>query len=322
MGLRLDVSLIVKVAKMYYLEGLNQENISKQIGISRSLISIILTEAKETGIVEITVRDPSLNEEALSGSFSKHFPNVEFIIVPTSSRDPDALRKLVAQRAADIVGHAVERGQVVGLAWGRTCYEFVNAYSQSTEKSDVSVVPLIGGSFQTAKYFQINEMVRILAERIGGNPNFIHAPALASDRVERDMYVNSSSLQAIRDQWRRMDIVVTGIGATQHEKDPDRESYAGEYEISANLAQSKVVGDICARYFDIEGRFVKDDYYDRIVGAPVEELASAGRSLFMASGTSKAEAVAGALLTGTVKTLVMDEPTAKVVLDVIEARTA
>ena len=49
MGSQLDISLVVKVAKMYYLEGLKQEDIAKQIGISRSLISMILTEAKENG---------------------------------------------------------------------------------------------------------------------------------------------------------------------------------------------------------------------------------------------------------------------------------
>jgi deoxyribonucleoside regulator len=317
MASRLDVSLVVKVAKMYYLDGLKQEDISKQIGISRSLISMILTEAKETGIVEITIRDPFLNDDALCARFSKSFPGVSFAIVPTSSRDPDALRKLVAQRAADIVEHALAGGEVVALAWGRTCHEFVNSYREDPDKKDVSVVPLIGGSFQTAPYFQINEMVRRFAEKIGGSPNFIHAPALALDVKEQDMYMNSSSLQAIREQWKRMDVVVSGIGALPTTDDNDRETYAGEFEISGHFAPRKVAGDICARYFLSDGEFVRDDYYDRIVGAPVEELLAAKKTVCMASGAGKAEAVVGALRTGVVKTLVMDEPTAKAVFDAI-----
>ncbi len=128
MSSRLDVSLIVKVAQMYYLDGLKQEEIAKQIGISRSLISMILTEAKERGIVEITIRDPLLNHGELSRRLAAFYPKTAFTVVPTSSRDPDALRKLVAQRAADLLARTLRDGDVLGLAWGRTCLELVNAF--------------------------------------------------------------------------------------------------------------------------------------------------------------------------------------------------
>src|SRR5512141_2461797 len=103
MSSRLDVQLVVKVAQMYYLDGLKQEDIARQIGISRSLISMILTEAKERGIVEITVRDPFLNDDDLSRRLAAHYKRTEFTVIPTSSRDATARRKLVAQRGADIL---------------------------------------------------------------------------------------------------------------------------------------------------------------------------------------------------------------------------
>ena len=53
---RFDIALMVKVAQMYYLDGLKQEDIAKALSISRSLTSMILTEAKEVGIVEIQVK--------------------------------------------------------------------------------------------------------------------------------------------------------------------------------------------------------------------------------------------------------------------------
>ncbi len=314
MSSRLDISLIVKVAKMYYLDGLKQEDIAKQIGISRSLISMILTEAKERGIVEISVRDPSLTDEDLSRKLGTSYPGIDFIVIPTSSRDPDALRKLVAQRAADLLCRIVREGQVVGLAWGRTCLELVNACDGPLAVKDFSVVPLIGGSAQRAPYFQINEMVRILAEKCGGSPFFIHAPALVSGRDERDMYLNSSSLQAIREKWGRMDILVTGIGALPNPKPLDRENYIGEHEIYQQLVAKHAVGDICARYFDAAGRFIVDDLSERVVGIPIEDLRTAKSAICMASCADKVEAIIGALRTGVVQTLVIDEPTARTVL--------
>jgi DNA-binding transcriptional regulator LsrR (DeoR family) len=320
MSSRLDVSLVVKVSKMYYLEGLKQEDIARQIGISRSLISMILTEAKETGIVEITVRDPFLNDEHYSRLLASFYPGTDFIVIPTSSRDPEAQRKLVAQRSADVLAKMLKNGETIGLAWGRTSLEFVHAFQQQEPSPDLSVVPLIGGSHQTAPYFQVNEMVRLLAEKVGGAPLFIHAPALANDREERDMYFNSSSMKPIRRAWTSMDVIVSGIGAIPLGETIDRETYAGEHEVFTHLKSPDAVGDICARYFDRAGAFIVDDYYERIVGVPIEELRGAKNNLIMASGTDKAEAIVGVLRTGMVRMLVLDEQTAKPALDLLQAK--
>lgn len=319
MSSRLDVQLVVKVAQMYYLDGLKQEDIARQIGISRSLISMILTEAKERGIVEITVRDPFLNDEELSRRLASHYPRTAFTVIPTSSRDATARRKLVAQRAADILARSLKGDEVLGLAWGRTCLELVHAFHPADEKLNLSVVPLIGGSSQNAPYFQINEMVRMLAERAGGTPYFIHAPALVSGREERDLHMNGSSMQPIRKRWKQMDVLVTGIGTLGSEH-PDRESYLGETEVQRDVGQRDAAGDICARYFDRRGKFIVDEYYERVVGVPVEDLKTAKTAVCMASGVEKAEAIVGALKTGVAKQLIMDEPTARAALEVMAAQ--
>ncbi len=322
MSSRLDVSLVVKVAQMYYLDGLKQEEIARQIGISRSLISMILTEAKESGIVEITVRDPLLNDDELSRRLAAFYPGTSFVVVPTSSREPGARRKLVAQRAADLLARSLQGGEVIGLSWGRTCLELVEAFRPAERKLDISVVPLIGGSSQTAPYFQANELARVLAEKAGGTPYFIHAPALVADREERDLYLGSSAMQQVRQRWKSIDVLVTGIGAIPEGPHPDRESYTGEQEAVRQLGGREAVGDICARYFDRSGRFIVDDYYERVVGVPFEDLKRANSALCMASGEEKAEAIAGALRTGVAKRLVMDEPTARAALDLMLERKA
>jgi deoxyribonucleoside regulator len=322
MSSRLDVPLVVKVAKMYYLEGLKQEDIARQVGISRSLISMILTEARETGIVEITVRDPFLNDDLLSRSLAAFYPKTDFVVIPTSSRDPDAQRKIVAERASDILAKTIRGGETIGLAWGRTCHELVQSLKLQDKARAAAVVPLIGGSHQTATYFQINELVRQLAERVGGVPSFIHAPALVSGREERDMYLNSSSMQAIRQAWRSLDAVITGIGAFSQRGGEAREKYTGENEVYRQLESQDAVGDLCTRYYDRSGKFITEGYYERVVGIPVEDLKKAKRTILMASGTEKAEAILGALRTGLVSVLVMDESTAKAALALLQEQGA
>ena len=250
------------------------------------------------------------------------YPGTDFIVIPTSSRDPEAQRKLVAQRSADILAKILKKGETLGLAWGRTSLELVRAFQPLEPNLELSVVPLIGGSHQTAPYFQINEMVRLLAEKAGGAPSFIHAPALVNDRAERDMYLNSSSMKAICQAWKSMDILVSGIGAIPLGETIDRETYAGEHEVYLHLKSPDAVGDICARYFDRSGSFIVDDYYERIVGVPVEELRGAKNSLIMASGADKAEAIVGVLRTGMVRILVLDEQTAKAAVGLMQDKGA
>lgn len=44
------VELLAQVAGMYYVENLTQDQVSKKLGYSRSMISRLLTEARETGV--------------------------------------------------------------------------------------------------------------------------------------------------------------------------------------------------------------------------------------------------------------------------------
>ena len=53
-----DISTLLKVAEMYYLDRMNQNDIAKIIGVSRPSISRMLEEAREKQIVKITIEAP------------------------------------------------------------------------------------------------------------------------------------------------------------------------------------------------------------------------------------------------------------------------
>lgn len=53
MQTRQHIEELIRVSQMYYDEGLNQSQIAGEIGYSRSSVSRMLTEARETGIVQI-----------------------------------------------------------------------------------------------------------------------------------------------------------------------------------------------------------------------------------------------------------------------------
>ena len=48
------------VARRYYLDDQKQSDIAAELGISRPMVSRLLTEARQLGVVEITVHDPEV----------------------------------------------------------------------------------------------------------------------------------------------------------------------------------------------------------------------------------------------------------------------
>ena len=49
---------LAHVARKYYMEDQKQSDIARDLGVSRPLISRMLSEARELGIVEITIHEP------------------------------------------------------------------------------------------------------------------------------------------------------------------------------------------------------------------------------------------------------------------------
>lgn len=49
------IERMVNVARLYYEQNMTQNEIAKELGISRPLVSILLTEARTCGIVTISI---------------------------------------------------------------------------------------------------------------------------------------------------------------------------------------------------------------------------------------------------------------------------
>lgn len=68
---RFDLQVMAQVSKMYYNNRLTQDEIAKKMDSSRSLVSLILAEAREYGIVEIIVKGPTENNKDLFGELNR-----------------------------------------------------------------------------------------------------------------------------------------------------------------------------------------------------------------------------------------------------------
>jgi deoxyribonucleoside regulator len=86
------------------------------------------------------------------------------------------------------------------------------------------------------------------------------------------------------------------------------------------LRMRGAVGDIATRYFDINGKPVPDELEDRIIGLSWEDMLRIQTVIAVASGVDKTAALVGALRTGLLHVLILDDRTAQRILESMDSR--
>ena len=96
------VERMLTVARMYYEQGKTQNEIASAIGVSRPLVSVLLTEARECGIVTITVNDIRVTAELLTERLRARFGVERVVIIPDEDIDDNTNKTLAARLCRDI----------------------------------------------------------------------------------------------------------------------------------------------------------------------------------------------------------------------------
>ncbi len=313
-----DFETMVQVSKMYYQRSMSQQDIAKELGWSRSMVSMILSEAKECGVVEVRIHDVTGNDLEMSERLKKLFSLRNCIVVPTSATSDVLLTKIVAERAAHFASEQISNHSLLGIAWGMTCREVMTSFSSKTDLVDVNVIPLIGGSNQVGGEYQLNEMVRIFAEKLRGIPSFIYAPSQAETLSDKELYMQSMYMQDISSKWEKVDTAIISVGASPEYY--TNRIYADPYEMLKTLSEfpNRPVGDVVARRFTLDGRFLDADYDQRLIAVSETALRNTNHVICAASGRHKVLSIIGALRLNIIHSFVTDYETARLVVSLLD----
>lgn len=291
------------VAKLHYEAEMSQVDIAKRLGVSTATISRMLQKARASGIVRIQVVGLVPPEEITGHLINRLGLKDAHVVDAPGPGVPGAL--------ATPVGEMLKRaelgtGSVLGIGWGRAIRDVV--FSGLPRLPGVVTVPVTGGMQLAAPHFQINEFVRLAAERMGGTPHFLHAPYLSSPEL-RDAFLNDQTVMDILGLWNRMDAAIVGIGLP-HAINPPEASAATPSE----QALRRAAGDVIRHYFDEEGVLLPWDGEERMIAASRDQLAATPLVIGVAATPEKAAGIIGAVRAGMINALVTDFATAEAVL--------
>lgn len=314
--------LLADVAEMYYEEGKTQAEISRAIGMTRSAVSRILTEARQKGIVEIYVRRPVRFETDLENNLKKQFKlKNAYVISWQSDTRQNSLRNQLGRAAARVFSSLIKPKQVIGIAWGTTVGATIEAYS-GDEYDEIKVVQLVGVLGSSRHAYSGQALVEQLALKLGGDGVYLYTPFMVDNADTARVLRNDHSVRESIAMGQNCDIALLGVGSTNPEYcSLFQGGHISEEDLNI-LQQEGAVGDVSGHYFDIDGNMSEVEFHQRLVGITKDDLFNIPFRVGVAGGIAKAEAILGAVSGGYLNALVTDSQTASRVLELADLSLA
>ncbi|TFG82884.1 MAG: ArsR family transcriptional regulator [Erysipelotrichales bacterium] len=307
---KVKIQLLVKVSKLYYMENKNQSEIAAILGVSRSLVSKYLSDAKELGIVEINIHDLLQEDINPLEYIVDRFHLQGGKIVPFSTNEDLMNQWLVDQATQTVIQHLEGREHVFGLGWGSTIGDVVSNMARSNLNRNLigKIVPIIGNAPTSNRNYHTNELVRMLSEKTMLKPTYLYSPVICSSEQERDAFISAESFQEVEQVWDQLDTILVNI--RNHPSVPDLATVA---RFKNRLHDENAVGMLLGYYFDIHGKIIHSDC-DYAIQISLPQIKKAKRVIAMASSRVRAEAIIGALNTGYITHILINRKAAEEIM--------
>lgn len=303
----MDLALLHRAARAYYVDDLRQADIASELGVSRPTVSKLLAEARRIGMVRFEVLDPyATDAEELAERLASEL-GLELVRVAPGEQTARGYRGLGDLLGALLEEIGLRRGDVVLVSSGRTTYE-VSGAEHLPDLSGVVFAPTVGGQQEPEAWFQTNETVRRLSNRTHGLPRFIFAPAQPSPQLWESLQADPSFVE-ITDLWSRARVVIVGVGAPVML----RESLTSVLPREGTSLE-RAVGDVCLHFYDRDGAPVEFPGSELLVRPGLETLRSIPVSVALAAGREKAISIRAGARAGLFRALITDQPTAEAIL--------
>ncbi|MBP1043120.1 sugar-binding transcriptional regulator [Vagococcus sp. BWB3-3] len=309
MKLTEDHRKLLKVASLYYRDGLTQSSISKQMGISRPVISKMLQRAKEQGIVTIYLKDENAKVVDQANQLIRKYDLQDAIVVPHGGND-ETTQQAVAQAAAMLLREYLPKIQSIGISWGTTLAKVVDAMTYENF-SEIKIHPLVGGVASEHVHYDTNHLAFRLSEKLGASCSYLYAPALAETKALAVTLNKSQLVQEALAKARAVDFALIGVG------DPQASSTWRQlgYMTAECLSGGAVIGDAIGSLFDKNGKTIDNKMTERMIGIKVEELVRIPNTLLIGAGFQKAVAIRALLQGKSANLIVIDQVLAEALLE-------
>lgn len=307
----IDTAFIARIAWLYYVHGLTQDEIAVKMGCSRPTVTRHLSKAKELGIVEIRIADHYRTCFDVEYALKTRFQLQEVLIVPSADSLVET-RKGVAKACADYLQKSLKNKDVLGIAWGTCIYEVAKAL-QLNKPLDLTVIQLMGG-LNSSGNINPEEIVKLIATKLKASGIWLNTPAIVGSANIKKALLSDQGVSSVLGKAQNCTKSLLGIGEISNDS-----SLVGSNAITGaemnQLIEMGAVGNILGQFFDADGHLIRSFLDDRLIAVPLDSLQNIPVRIGVSAGKFKGDAILGALRGGFINVLITDEETAQEMLN-------
>ena len=310
------VRQIYTVLMLHFMDGMKQSDIAQAMNLSASKVNRLIAQGRKLGMVKIAIESPFQRLVDLERRLTSIVGLAGGIVTPTVSGSPDTTLQQVGRAGANQLLESLRDGDVIAITGGKAVSAVVeNLVPERT--FDVTVVPLTGG-VQGKFYTDVNHLASRLAERLGGRTMLVHAPLFAESRQQRDMLMEMASIKEVFDLARKAAIALVGVGSIVTPGSSYYDLHPLPNLDRDELIKSGVRGEFLAHLIREDGTVADHSLNSRLVALDPAELVQCPRTIGVAAGPEKVLPIRAAVNGGFLDTLIVDEDTARAVLEMME----
>ncbi|MGA7810764.1 sugar-binding transcriptional regulator [Bradyrhizobium sp.] len=305
-----EASLAARICWHYFKEGQTQDVIAQRLGITRKRVNRILGEARESGLVQITITGTTGACCELEARLVAKFGLRGALVVPSPFDDID-VREMIGAAAGQYISENLPPAGTLGITWGGT----IKAAAQNIKRrsGDGSRVVLLCGGLAESTAINPYDNAAMMARALSAKCYYVTAPMFVQTEELRDALVSSEPIRSVLAMTTELDIALLSA------VDLSEESKALEYGVISeetwrSLVHAGAVGDICGHYLDIDGRTVSHPLTKRVIHPTMKSLLRIPERILAAGGLQKVPIIRAAIRGKLAHVLITDERAAMALL--------
>lgn len=301
----------MRIAWMYYVEGLTQNEIADRLGIGRVTVVRNLNEAIRQREVKIWIEGDVAECFQLEAELKSRFGLKEAVVAPAPS-SANMVARTIGFATGMYVSGLLTSGMQIGVGWGATLHESLQTLAPP-EVEGVQVMSMLGGIVQARK-FNPGEFAWQFARILGADCFLVQAPAVVDSPETRRALIDRCGLGDVFNKTEHLDLALVSVGAMTQGSTAFSFSLVTEGE-RQSLIDNGAVGDLLFNFFGREGRIIDHPINSRVMSVAINQLRKAKMRVLASGGSEKVECILGAIKLADINALVTDEATAKSMLE-------
>ena len=276
-----DISedMATRIAWLYYVEGLTQDEVANKVGMNRSRVLRILSAARQDGTVQIRVTTRLSHCVELERALEKRWGLTQAIVLPTP-QDEAKLGAIIGAEVGAYISQALSANMTIGLGWGKTLSAAVPAIVPRNPDG-IRVMSLLGGLTRVSDQ-NPSEFAWRVAARLGAECFMMAGPVFAPDPVTRDALAAHTGMSDIFLRARSLDMAIVSVGDLRPHSVFRQYGLLTSEEL-ASLERAGAIGDVLCHFVDAEGNIVDHPVNRRVLAVNPKDLRGT-RNIILASG--------------------------------------